>query len=161
MHWTKHSITNIYVEDTCNIVLQTFKSFQLQTCFFFLILYCPFLNSNFFWYTFNNLKNKTTFEGIFYSPIKKNNFYWSNALIYKNYEQGLKIYALFCKSLIDFNETFIPYNELQSLVWSSIVAHSPAGVMYIVYGLVILVHRNIKVTTLTIGCIQFRQGFEC
>ena len=47
--------------------------------------------------------------------------------------------------------------------------------MYIVYGLVILVHRNIQATTLTIdymqlniqvttskiGYIQFRQGLEC
>ena len=33
--------------------------------------------------------------------------------------------------------------------------------MYIAYGLVILVHRNIQVTTITIGYIQLRQGFEC
>ena len=83
--------------------------------------------------------------------------------------------SVICKSLIDFilfwfyfillfpNDFnhFILYKELEFLDWPSIYAHSPAGVMYIVYGLVILVHRNIKVTTLTIGCIQFRQGFEC
>ena len=63
--------------------------------------------------------------------------------------------------LIVFNEAFIPYNELQFLDWSSIVVHSPTGLMYIAYGLVILVHRNIQVTTLTIGYIQFCQGFEC
>ena len=33
--------------------------------------------------------------------------------------------------------------------------------MYIAYGLVILIHRNIQVTTLTISYSQFRQGFEC
>ena len=32
--------------------------------------------------------------------------------------------------------------------------------MYIAYGLAILVHRNIQVTTITIGYIQLRQGFE-
>ena len=76
-------------------------------------------------------------------------------------EYGLKNYVLVCKSLIDFNEAFIPYNELQFFDWPSIVAHSPAGLMYIAYGLVILVHRNIQVTTITIGYIQLRQGFEC
>ena len=50
----------------------------------------------------------------------------------------------FVKSLIDFNESLIPYNELQFLDRPSIVAHSPAA------GLVVLVHRNIQVTTLTI-----------
>ena len=63
--------------------------------------------------------------------------------------------------LIVFNEAFIPYNELQFLDWPSIVVHSPTGLMYIAYGLVILVHRNIQVTTLKIGYIQFCQGFEC
>ena len=61
----------------------------------------------------------------------------------------------------DFNEAFIPYNEFQFFDWPSIVAHSSAGLMYIAYGLVILVHRNIQVTTITIGYIQLRQGFEC
>ena len=62
-----------------------------------------------------------------------------------------------CKSLIDFIlfwfyfillfpidlNHFILYKELEFLDWPSIYAHSPAGVMYIVYGLVVLVHRNI------------------
>ena len=39
----------------------------------------------------------------------------SNALVLKNSEYGVKNYALFCKSLIDFNEAWIPYNELQFL----------------------------------------------
>ena len=87
--------------------------------------------------------------------------YRSNVLILKNWEYGVKNYALVCKSLIDFNEAFIPYNELQFFDWPSIVAHSPAGLMYIAHGLVMLVHRNIQVTTITIGYIQLRQGFEC
>ena len=33
--------------------------------------------------------------------------------------------------------------------------------MYIAYDLVIMVHRNIQVTTITIGYIHLRQGFEC
>ena len=65
-----------------------------------------------------------------------------------------------CKSLIDFNEVFITSNELQFLDRPRIVAHSPAGLIYIIYGLVILVHRNIQVTTITIGHIQLRQSFE-
>ena len=73
----------------------------------------------------------------------------------------LRINALVCKSLIDFNEAFIPYNELQFLDWPSTVAHSPAGLMDIAYGLVMLVHRNIQGTTLTISYIQFHPGFEC
>ena len=64
-------------------------------------------------------------------------------------------------SLIGFNKAFIPYNELQFLDWPSIIAHSPAGLMYIAYELVILFHRNIQVTTITISYIQFRQGFQC
>ena len=40
-------------------------------------------------------------------------------------------FVLVCKSLIDFNEVFIPYNELQFFDWPSIAAHSPAGLMYI------------------------------
>ena len=39
----------------------------------------------------------------------------SKALIFKNQKEGLKIYALVCKSLIDSNEAFISYNELQFL----------------------------------------------
>ena len=66
-----------------------------------------------------------------------------------------------CKSLIDFNEAFTPYNEKQFFDWPSIVVHSSAWLMCIAYGLVILVHRNIQVTTITINYIQFRQGFEC
>ena len=63
--------------------------------------------------------------------------------------------------VIDFNEAFIPYNELQFLHWPSIVAHSPAELVYIAYGLVILFYRNIQITTITIGYIELRQGFEC
>ena len=33
--------------------------------------------------------------------------------------------------VIDFNEAFIPYSELQFFDWPSIVAHSPVGLMYI------------------------------
>ena len=57
------------------------------------------------------------------------------------------------KSLINFNEAFILYNKLQFLDWPSIVAHSPTGLMNIAYRLVILVHRNIQVTTLMTGYI--------
>ena len=54
-----------------------------------------------------------------------------------------KMMQLFvCKSLIDFNEAFTPYNEKQFFDWPSIVAHSSAWLMCIAYGLVILVHRN-------------------
>ena len=63
-------------------------------------------------------------------------------------------------SVSHYNEAFIPYNELQFLDWPSIVAHSPPGLMYIVYGLVVPTHRNIQVTALMIGYIQFRQSFE-
>ena len=38
MNWTKHFMT------TCNIMSQSFKSFQLQTFLFFLILQYPFLS---------------------------------------------------------------------------------------------------------------------
>ena len=68
--------------------------------------------------------------------------------------------VLVCKPLIDFNETFIPYNEQQFLDWSCIVAHSLLGLMYIAYGLVILVHRNIQITTIIICYSQLQQGFE-
>ena len=78
-------------------------------------------------------------------------------MILKNQEYGVKSYALFFKSLIGINEAFIPYNELQFFDWNSIVTHSPTGLMYIAYGLMILV----QVTTITIGYIQLRQGFEC
>ena len=79
----------------------------------------------------------------------------------KNYEYDLKNYAFVCKSLNDFKKVFIPYNDLQFLGWPSIIAHSPAGLMYIACGLVILVDTNIKVTTITIGYIQLRQDLEC
>ena len=39
--------------------------------------------------------------------------------------------------------------------------HSPAGLICIAYRLRLLVHRNIQVTTITIGYIQLCQGFEC
>ena len=64
-------------------------------------------------------------------------------------------------SLNDFDKAFIPYNELQFLDWPSFAVHSTVGLMYIACGLMILIHRNIQVTTLMIGYIQFRQGFEC
>ena len=64
-------------------------------------------------------------------------------------------------SVINFNEAFIPYNELQFFEWPSIVAYSPAGLIYIAYGLVILVHGTIQATAITAGYIQLRQGFEC
>ena len=60
-----------------------------------------------------------------------------------------------------YYEAVIPCNEQQFLDWPSIAAHSSAGLICIAYGLVILVHRNIQVTTVTIGFIQLRQGFEC
>ena len=44
INWTKHSITTIYMQDPCNVILQSFKSFQLQTFLFFLILEFPFLS---------------------------------------------------------------------------------------------------------------------
>ena len=47
-------------------------------------------------------------------------------------KECLKNYVPICKSLIDFNEDFIPYNELQFLGWPTIVARSTAGLMYIV-----------------------------
>ena len=62
--------------------------------------------------------------------------------------------------IIDFNEAFIPYNELQFFDWPSIVAHLPTGLMYIAYGLVIMVHRNIQVTNIMISCIQLRQALS-
>ena len=65
------------------------------------------------------------------------------------------------KSLIYFNKAFIPYKELQFFDWPSIwLTHSPAELMYIAYGLVILVHGNIQVTTITIGYIQLRQDLS-
>ena len=76
-------------------------------------------------------------------------------------DSRLKNYVLVCKSSIDFIEVFIPYNELQFFDWPGIVVHSPAGLMDIAHGLVILVHRNIQVTTITIDYIQLCQGFEC
>ena len=82
-------------------------------------------------------------------------------MIFQNWKYGLKNYALVCKSLIDFNKAFIPYNELQYLDWLSIVAYSPTGLLYIAYGLVILVHGNIQVSTITIGYIRFRRCLEC
>ena len=68
-----------------------------------------------------------------------------------------KIMCSSCKSLIDFNEAFIPYNELQFFNWPSFVANSPVGLISITYGLGILVHRNIQVTLITIGYIQLRR----
>ena len=53
------------------------------------------------------------------------------------------------------------YSDLQLFDWPSIVVHSPEGLMYIANGLVILINRNIQVTTITIDYIQLCQGFEC
>ena len=56
----------------------------------------------------------------------------------------------------------MPCNKLQFLDRPRIFAHLSTELMYIAYELVMLVHRNIQVTTLTtIGYIQFRKGFEC
>ena len=66
--------------------------------------------------------------------------------------------VLTCTSLIDFNEAFITYNQLQFLGRPSILTHK-ADVY--AYGLVVLVHRNIQVTTIMIGYTQLCQGFEC
>ena len=60
------------------------------------------------------------------------------------------MYALVYKSLIDFNEAFTRYNELQFLGCAIIVVHLLAVLMYVTYQLVILVHRNIQVTALKI-----------
>ena len=72
-------------------------------------------------------------------------------------EYGLKNYVLVCKSLILMKL----YSDLQLFDWPSIVVHSPEGLMYIANGLVILINRNIQVTTITIDYIQLCQGFEC
>ena len=37
VHWTKHSIATIYVKGMCNIILQSFKTFQLHIFLFYLI----------------------------------------------------------------------------------------------------------------------------
>ena len=58
-------------------------------------------------------------------------------------------------------EAFFRYNELHFLRLTHHCWALTPGLMYVAYGLVILVHKNIKVTTLTIGYIQFHQGFEC
>ena len=68
---------------------------------------------------------------------------------------------LACKSFIDFNEAFSPYNELQFFDLPRIVAHSLAGLMYITDRLVIVVYRNIKVTTIMIDYIQLHQDLGC
>ena len=47
-------------------------------------------------------------------------------MIFQVLKIDLKIYVLIFESLIEFNEAFIPYDELQFLDWPSIVAHSPA-----------------------------------
>ena len=61
---------------------------------------------------------------------------------------------------IDFNEAYITYNELHFSGWPNNIVHPPSGWIYIVYGSVILVHRNIQVTTIIIGDIQLPQGLE-
>ena len=62
----------------------------------------------------------------------------SNALIFEELRIWSQNYAIVCKLLTNFNEAFIPYNELQ-LGSPSIVVHSPARLTYIAYGLVMLV----------------------
>ena len=104
-------------------------------------------------------KKKGNYKGFCFSnKSKKDNSYKSDALIFKNQEYGLKNYAFTCKSLIDFNEAFTHYNELQFFDWPSIVVHSPAGLIYTTYGLVIMVHRSIQVNTITIGNIHVKEG---
>ena len=73
-------------------------------------------------------------------------FLWTKNMV-------LKVMRLSVKSFIDFNVAFILCIRLQFLGWRSIVVRSPAGPIYIADALVILVHRNIQVTTITIGCI--------
>ena len=65
-----------------------------------------------------------------------------------------KIIVLIRKSLSDFNEAFIPYNEPQFLDWPSIVAHSSTGLMHILYGITRMVHRKIQVIIIIINYIQ-------
>ena len=92
-----------------------------------------------------------TFEGTLYSTI----------FIKKTISIGQMFWFWRIKNTVsksDFNEALIPCNELQFFDWPRIVAHSPAGLMYIAHRLVILVRRNIQVTNIR---IQLRQGFEC
>ena len=71
------------------------------------------------------------------------------------------IFVPFWKSLIYFTKAFIPYKELQLIDWPSIwLTQSPAGLMYIAYGLVMLVHGNIQATSITIGSIQLCQDLS-
>ena len=44
MNWIKHFITIIFMQDTCSVMFQSFKSFQLQTFLFFLTLKYPFMS---------------------------------------------------------------------------------------------------------------------
>ena len=109
VHWIKHSITTIYVEDTCKIIkvlqFQKFSDpnfshlFNLLMCFSKLELKWPLMESFICFY-----RSKV----LWFSGIKKS-------------------YALICKSLIKSNEGFIPYTKLQRLVRPSNVAHSATG----------------------------------
>ena len=121
----------------CNIILPSFKKFSASN---FSLLFNPLIS-------FSKLELLT---------LKKENDLWRNLVF--AYEKRIlfigqmlwflriknvvsKIMCV-CKSLIDFNEAFIPYNELQFLGRPSIVVHSPTGLMYTAYGLMILVHKN-------------------
>ena len=124
----------------CNIILQSLKSFQLQTFLFSTLM--PWARTSY------PIKRKWPLQE---SLIR--NCLYKRILLIGQMRWFLRINNMVSK--------IIPYDELQFLAWPSIVIHSPAGVMYIVYGLVILVHRNIQVTTIMIGYIQLHQGLEC
>ena len=80
------------------------------------------MSQNFFYPVNTPKKENDIWGNLLFSYIKHDIFYRSNALIFINWEYGLKNYALVCKSLIDFNEAFIPYTELQFFDRPSIVA---------------------------------------
>ena len=131
---------------------------QIQPFLFSLTLQYRFLSYSFFWYTVNTLnKENEPGKNLLCSYIKKYNCQMFWFLRIKNTVSKI---VLVCKPLFDFNEIFIPYNEQQFLDWSSIVAHSLSGLMYIVSGLVILVHGKIQITSIMIRYIQLQQGFK-
>ena len=140
--------------------MQSFKSFELQTFFFFSNPSISF--------------SKLELLLIHGQYPKKVNDLWRNLLLFyierDNFQSQLlwflKIKRIRSQKLCArlkvinwFLKAFIPCSELQFFDWPSIVAHLRAGLMYVAYGLVILVHRNIQVTTITIGYIPLRQGF--
>ena len=110
----------------CNIILQSFKSCQLYT-----FLFKSFKSFSkvelLLIHSVNTLKNRKW-------PLKESFVLLYNFYLKELKEYGLKNYALVWKSLIDFNEAFVPYSELQFFDSPSIVAHPPAGLMYTAYG---------------------------